>query len=84
MRISKLVERRSVDLSSFGTLCPILTRLVASEHQPIVVYAARSIRFLVLDDTLRPQATRAGIPFALAAALIRWRGDTECLKEMLG
>eukprot|EP00903_Cladosiphon_okamuranus_P009429 g8991.t2 len=82
--ISELVQRRSVDLSSFAPLCHILTRLVASDHQPIVAYAARSVRFLVLDDTLRPQAARAGVSSVLAAALIRRQGDTACLREMLG
>ena len=78
------MQRRSVDLSSFGPLCHTLSRLVASEHRPVVAYAARSIKVLVLDDVLRPQATRAGIPSVLAAALMRWRGDMECLREILG
>lgn len=84
MGISEVVRRRSVDLPSFGPLCHILTRLVASDHQPVVAYAARSIKLLVLDDTLRPEATRAGIPSVLAAALIRRQGDTACLREVLG
>eukprot|EP00903_Cladosiphon_okamuranus_P015731 g14519.t1 len=84
MDISKVVERRSVDLSSFDLLCQILTRVVASQHQPVVEYAARSLKFLVLDDARRPQAAMAGILSVLAAALVKWQGDTECLREVVG
>ena len=84
MGISEVVQRRSVDSSSLGPLCHILTRLVASEHQAMVAYAARSVKILVLDDALRPQVARAGIPSVLVTALGRWQGDIGCLRELLG
>lgn len=84
MGISEVLRRRSVDLSSLGPLCHILARLVASEHEAVVGYAARSLSFLVLDDDLRPLVARAGIPSVLATALERWKGEYACLREILG
>ncbi|CAM9467406.1 unnamed protein product [Ectocarpus sp. 4 AP-2014] len=84
MGISEVLRRRSVDLSSLGPLCHIVARLVASEHEAVVGYAARSLSFLVLDDALRPLVARAGIPSVLATALKRWKGEDACLREVLG
>lgn len=84
MGISKMIERHPADASSFGPLCHTLSRLAASEHRAVVAYAARGIKLLVLDDALRPQATVAGIPSVLAAALREWEDDAPCLREILG
>ncbi|CBN78350.1 expressed unknown protein [Ectocarpus siliculosus] len=84
MGISTMVKRVRIEPSSFGPLCHTLSRLVASEHQAVVAYAARSIKILVLDDALRPQAAAAGIPSVLATALKVREGDTACLREILG
>ncbi|CAN0356250.1 unnamed protein product, partial [Scytosiphon promiscuus] len=65
-------------------LCHTLSRLAASQHRAVVAYAARGIKLLVLDDALRPQATVAGIPSVLAAALREWEDDAPCLREILG
>lgn len=79
-----MIERHPADASSFGPLCHTLSRLAASEHRAVVAYAARGIKLLVLDDTLRSQATVAGIPSVLAAALREWEDDAPCLREILG
>lgn len=84
MGISKMIERHPADASSFGPLCHTLSRLAASEHRAVVAYAARGIKLLVLDDALRPQATVAGIPSVLVAALREWEDDAPCLREILG
>ncbi|CAM9780187.1 unnamed protein product, partial [Ectocarpus sp. 8 AP-2014] len=84
MGISKMIERQPADASSFGPLCHTLSRLAASEHRAVVAYAARGIKLLVLNDALRPQATVAGIPSVLAAALREWEDDAPCLREILG
>ncbi|CAM9566008.1 unnamed protein product, partial [Ectocarpus fasciculatus] len=84
MGISTMVQRVRIEPSSFGPLCHTLSRLVASEHQAVVAYAARSIKILVVDDVLRPQAAAAGIPSVLATALKVREGDTACLREILG
>lgn len=84
MGISKMIERRPADSSSFGPLCHTLSRLAASEHRAVVAYAVRGIKLLVLDDALRPQATVAGIPSVLAVALREWEDDAPCLREILG
>ncbi|CAB1115824.1 unnamed protein product [Ectocarpus sp. CCAP 1310/34] len=84
MGISKMIERQPADASSFGPLCHTLSRLAASEHRAVVAYAARGIKLLVLNDALRPQATVAGIPSVLAAALREWEDDAPCLREVLG
>lgn len=84
MGISKLIEQRPVDASAFGPLCHTLSRLAASEQRAVVAYAARGIKLLVLDDGWRPQATVAGIPSVLAAALREWEDDAPCLREVLG
>ena len=82
--ISKVVKQRKVDSSSFGPLCHLLKRLVASDHKTVAVYAARSLKLLVLDDALRPQATRAGVTRALVESLEKHQGDTACMREVLG
>eukprot|EP00752_Nemacystus_decipiens_P010599 g9439.t1 len=82
--ISELVKRGQVDSSSFGPLCHTLSRLIASEDRLVTAYAARSIKLLVLDDALRPQAPSAGVPSALAAAFIALESDLECMREILG
>lgn len=82
--ISELVKRRPVDSSSFGPLCHTLSRLIASEDRLVTAYAARSIKLLVLDDALRPQATAAGVPSALASAFVARESDLECMREILG
>lgn len=84
MGISKVIERRPVGAASFGPLCHTLSRLAASEQRAVVAYAARGIKMLVLDDALRPQATVAGIPSVLTAALREWEDDGPCLREVLG
>ncbi|CAM9624081.1 unnamed protein product, partial [Sphacelaria rigidula] len=84
MGISKVIERRPVSAASFGPLCHTLSRLAASEQRAVVAYAARGIKLLVLDDSMRPQATVAGIPSVLAAALREWEDDGPCLREILG
>ncbi|CAN0443352.1 unnamed protein product, partial [Scytosiphon promiscuus] len=68
----------------FGPLCHTLSRLVVSEQRTVVAYAARGIKMLMLDDALRPQATVAGIPSVLAAAMGEWEDDAPCLREILG
>lgn len=82
--ISELVKRRSVDPSSFDPLCQTLSRLIASQDRLVVAYAARSIKLLLLDDSLRPQATAAGVPSALASAFVARESDVECMREVLG
>ena len=84
MGISKMIERRRFEASLFAPLCHTLSRLVVSEQRTVVAYAARGIKLLVLDDALRPQATVAGIPSVLAAALGEWEDDAPCLREILG
>lgn len=88
MGISRVVERRQVDSNSVGPTCHVLTRLLASEHPLVTVYAARCLSCLVLDDDLRPQATRAGITTELVAALTGHeesdQGDMVFLREVLG
>ncbi|CAM9226647.1 unnamed protein product [Ectocarpus sp. 4 AP-2014] len=84
MGISTMVKRVRIEPSSFGPLCHTLSRLVASEHQAVVAYAARSIKILVVDDALRPQAAATEIPSVLATALKAREGDTACLREILG
>ncbi|CAN0495866.1 unnamed protein product [Ectocarpus sp. 12 AP-2014] len=84
MGISTMVKRVRIEPSSFGPLCHTLSRLVASEHQAVVAYSARSIKILVVDDALRPQAAAAGVPSVLATALKVRDGDTACLREILG
>lgn len=84
MGISGLIERRPVSAPSFGPLCHTLSRLAASDQRAVVAYAARGIKLLVLNDSLRPQATVAGIPSVLTVALREWEDDGPCLREVLG
>ena len=84
MGISEVIERRRFEASLFSPLCHTLSRLVVSGQRTEVAYAARGIKILLLDDALRPQATVAGIPSVLAAALGEWEGDVPCLREVLG
>lgn len=57
---------------------------MTSEHQLIAAYAVRSIKLLVLNDSLRSQVTEAGVPSALASAFIARESDLECMREILG
>ncbi|CAM9707104.1 unnamed protein product [Ectocarpus sp. 13 AM-2016] len=84
MGISTVVKRVRIEPYSFGPLCHTLSRLLASEHQAVVAYSARSIKILVVDDALRQQAAAARIPSVLATALKVREGDTACLREILG
>lgn len=84
MGISKLIQRGPVSASSFGPLCHTLSRLAASEGRAVVAYSTRGIKLLLTDDALRPQATVAGIPSVLGAALREWEDDAPCLREILG
>lgn len=84
MGISEVVHRRSVDSSSPGPPLPHVRTARGQRAPRRRGLPVRSVNFLVLDDALRPQVARAGIPSVLAKALKSWRGDTVCLREFLG
>lgn len=73
-----------MDASSSGPLFHTLSQLATSDRHDVVTYASRGIKLLVLDDTLRPQTTVAGIPSVLALVLREWEDDAVCLREVLG
>jgi hypothetical protein len=53
--LSKLVQATRFPASSFGALAHALSRLIPSSHRNIACYAARAVKRLVVDDSLRPQ-----------------------------
>ncbi|CAM9437859.1 unnamed protein product [Choristocarpus tenellus] len=78
-----MVQGNVVPPASFGPMSHALCRLAAGEHRTVVSYAARGIKNLVLDDSLRAQAALAGIPAVLVEALRNWEEEVPCLREVL-
>lgn len=85
-QLSVLVESTVFPAVSYGPLIHALCRLVPSENRGVACFSARSVKILLLDDSLRPSAITSGVPAALVGALDRWTAvtDTLCIRELLG
>jgi len=83
--MAQLVEGTSVfPAVSFGPISHALCKLVPSTNRTVASYSARAMKFLLLDDALRPQAVVAGVPAVVCAAVDRWQDEVLCLRELLG
>lgn len=84
IELSKFVDGTSIAVDSFGPLAHALCRLLPSPNRTVASYSARTIKFLVLDDTLRPQAMAAGVHAVVCGLLNKWEDEILCLRELLG
>jgi hypothetical protein len=84
IELSKFVDGTPIAVDSFAPLAHALCRLLPSRNRTVASYSARTIKFLVLDDSLRPQAMAAGIHAAVCGVLIKWEEEILCLRELLG
>lgn len=82
--ISRLCEAQSFPASSFGPLSHALCRLLPSNNRATASYAARAVKLLLLDDTLRPLVATSTLPNVLVAMIQKWSEDVPCLREVLG
>ncbi len=82
--LAKLVEGVSFPSVSFGPLVHALCRLVSSANLDVTIHAARAIKWLILDDALRPQANLAGAAMIICDAVKHWEDEAKCLSELLG
>jgi hypothetical protein len=82
LELNRLAEAANFPLTSFAPLSHALCRLAPSESRATAAYAARAIKLLALEDTLRPVMAGSGLPAALIAALRRWGEEPPCLREV--
>ncbi len=85
MELNSMIEGTTrFPLVSFAPMAHSLCRLLPSQDQTVVHYAARAVKTLLLDDALRGQALLVGLPAVLIIALHTWQEEVPCLREILG
>lgn len=85
MELNIMIEGTTLfPLVSFAPMAHSLCRLLPSQDQTVVHYAARAVKTLLLDDALRGQALLVGLPRVLITALHTWQEEVPCLREILG
>ena len=85
MELNSMIEGTTLfPLVSFAPMAHSLCRLLPSQDRTVVLYAARAVKTLLLDDALRGQALLVGLPAVLIAALYTWQEEVPCLREILG
>ena len=84
IELAQLIEGTVFPAVSFGPLAHALSRLVASKHRIVASYAAKGLKLLLLDDTLRLQAAQSGVSSVVCSSIALWADEVLCLRELLG
>jgi len=80
LQLSKLVDSFGpLPAVSFGPLVHALCRLLPSEDTNVARFSARTLKTLLLDDVMRPQAISSGITTIVVEAIQRWKHDRDML-----
>lgn len=83
-QLSDLVAKSAFPAVSYGPLVHVLAKLVEADNLGTVLYSARALKNLLLDDALRPAALSGGISSVLLEAMGQWKHEPVCLREILG
>ena len=77
VELASLVRRPTSPSVSSGPLLHALCHLIPSNNRTVSCFSIRALKFLVLDDALRPQVGLSRVPHVVVSALKYW--DEEVL-----
>jgi hypothetical protein len=84
VELASLVEKTDFPSVSIGPLLHALCHLIPSNNRTVSCFSMRALKFLILDDALRPQIGAGGVPGVVITALQYWEEEVLCVREILG
>jgi len=84
VELARLAEKTEFPAVSYGPLLHALCHLIPSQNRTVACFSARALKFLVVDDVLRPQIGASGVSRVVVAALNFWGEEVLCVRELLG
>src|SRR3546814_19309043 len=82
MELAQLIEGNSFPAVSLGPLVHALSRLLPSSNRSVAMYAARAVKGLLLDDTLRPKEVASGIVRVVCEVMQLWEDEAICIRAL--
>lgn len=78
-----IIKEKNFPAVSFGPLSHSLCHLLSSSNSLVILYAAKGLKILLLDDSLRSQALHINLSNVLLTCLKNNEDNSSCLKEIL-